>query len=222
MKIAFLFVFLSLTFLGSSAAQVVGAGSGVRSNAISAQLYRAEIAYKSGASLLEAKVRVDRVLKQLPNDAEALKLRSRVFVAMGRYKEALSDARKAAAVDPNDGDSQLLVAITALQLGNNELAVRSMDKAAGLLVDNAFAHVELSRLARQMMQLEKAEAFARIAVQLQPNQSSCQIELARAFVAQGKTNAAKLVLQKAVGNGIISGQLIRADSLLAPMHSEFR
>ncbi|NNE35452.1 MAG: hypothetical protein HKN13_09455 [Rhodothermales bacterium] len=141
---------------------------------------------------------------------------------MERYTEALSDARRAAAVSPDDGEAQLLVAVTALHAGNREIVLRSMDRAAELLVDDAYAHVELARIARGVRQFEKAEAFARIAVALQPNQSSCQIELARAFVAQQKLSAAKLVVRKAIENGIVDREMIESDELLAPIHSSLR
>lgn len=194
----------------------------VRSNAMSAQLHRAEIAYKSGASLLEAKVRLDRVLKEHPNDVQALKLRSKVLTSMGRHVDAFADARRAAASDPRDGEANLLVALGAHRIGNADLAQRAMDRAATLVVDDALAHVELSRLAREIGLLEKAEAYARIAVALQPDNAVTQVELARAFVAREKYNAATTVLRNAVRQGFVTAQTIRADSLLSPVSGSIR
>jgi len=208
--------------LVSADAQVVPRGSSVRPPALSAQLHRAEIAYKSGASLLEAKVRVDRVLTELPNDAQALKLRAKVYVSMKRYTEALTDARRAAAVDPDDGEAQLLVSISAQRAGSTDLALRAMDRAAALLVDDASAHVELSGIAREMGLLDRAEAYARISVALDPTLASGQLELARAFVAQKKYPAAILILQKAIESGTVKRETILSDSLLRPIHDTVR
>ena len=215
-------ILAAFAWLTPASAQLVPRVTSVRPPALSAQLHRAEIAYKSGASLLEAKVRVDRVLDELPNDTQALKLRSKVYVSMERYTEALADARRAAAVDPADGEAQLLVSLSAQGAGNHDLALRAMDRAAALLVDDASSHVELAGIARAMGLYEKAEAFARIGVALDPTLASAQLELARAFVAQKKFPAATLILQKAIEAGTVKRQMVLSDSLLQPLHGTFR
>jgi hypothetical protein len=48
-----------------------------RPPAIEVQFHRAEAAWKTGASLHEAKARIDRVLEEIPGDVDARKLRAR-------------------------------------------------------------------------------------------------------------------------------------------------
>ncbi|MCB0718394.1 MAG: hypothetical protein KDD65_08100, partial [Bacteroidetes bacterium] len=77
-------------------------------------------------------------------------------------------------------------------------------------------------IARAMGLYEKAEAFARIGVALDPTLASAQLELARAFVAQKKFPAATLILQKAIEAGTVKRQMVLSDSLLQPLHDAFR
>src|SRR5690554_3695523 len=47
-----------------------------------AEFNRAHSAFRSGVSFLEAKARVDRVLRALPDDAQARKLRAQILIAL--------------------------------------------------------------------------------------------------------------------------------------------
>ena len=96
-----------------------------RTQDLRVQYYRAETAWKSGASVLEVKARVDRVLKELPDDVEALKLRTRALLHMGRDAEALVDAQRAVALHPTDGEAQLLLSEAARRNGDVLLAERT-------------------------------------------------------------------------------------------------
>lgn len=185
-----------------------------RPRSLNEQFLRARNAFVSGSSLLEAKTRVDRVVEELPGDAEARVLRAEILIRMGRYEAAAVDAAEAARLQPSNGNAHLVLAESSLQLGDTDTASRSMDRASRLLVDDAAAHVRLSRLARALDRSDRAVAFARIAVALEPNNAACHYELARAFVASSNRTAAASVLTKGLEIGLLSADYIAADEVL--------
>jgi tetratricopeptide (TPR) repeat protein len=204
-----------LLWLGGMAAPAQG--QIVRPPELSMQYHRAEAALKSGTSLLEAKARVDRVLEELPEDAEARKLRAEVLIAMGRPEEALEDARRAVELSPGDGGAYLLLSEAARLCGNTELAIQTMDKAAEYAPDDAPLHVRLSWNAMELGQLEKAEAFARIALALRPNDAAAYQQLARAFILQSKNEAAAEILARGLRSAVIPMDAVKRDTVLVQL-----
>lgn len=192
-------------------------GQIVRPPELSMQFHRAEAALKSGTSLLEAKARVDRVLKDLPDDAEARKLRAEVLIAMGRPEEALVDALRATELLPEDGEAYLLVSEAARLSGDDALAIQAMDDAAAYAPDDAPLHVRLSWNAMELGQLEKAEAFARIALALRPKDPAAYQQLARAFILQEKHEAAAETLARGLRSAVIPLDAVERDSVLAQL-----
>lgn len=193
------------------------AQSGTRPRPLNEQLLRARNAFVSGSSLLEAKTRVDRVVEELPADAEARVLRAEILIRMGRFEEAALDAGEATRLEPSNGKAHLALAESSFQKGDTATTERSINRASQLLVDDAAAHVRLSRLARALNRPEKAVAFARIAVALEPNNAACHYELARAFVANANVDAAASVLASGLRGGLLSEDFVSADSLLQPL-----
>ena len=110
-------VVLLTTQVMSAHAQVV------RSQEMNVQYHRAETAWKSGASVLEVKTRIDRVLKALPDDVEALKLRAQVLLKLDRVAEALADVQRAVALSSKDGEAHLILCEAARR--NGDTALRS-------------------------------------------------------------------------------------------------
>ena len=86
------------------------------------QFHRAQTAWRNQTSILEAKVRVDQVLRDAPNHAEAWKLRAEVLIAMQRYGDALHDAQQATLLAPEDGGAFLILAEAARLNNNADLA----------------------------------------------------------------------------------------------------
>ena len=164
--------------------------------------------------MLEAKARVDRVVSALPEDAEARVLRAEILLSMGRAEDALVDARRATELAPTNGAAHLAFGEASLRTGDTESAERAMNRAAQLLVDDSGAHVRLSRLARRLNRGEQAIAFARIAVALSPESAVTHYELARAFVSNANTDAAASVLAGGLRDGLLSADVITADSVL--------
>lgn len=189
----------------------------VRPPDLDAQFHRAETAWRSGASMLEAKARVDRVLEARPNDAEALRLRAQVLMALGRTEEALHDARRAVNVAPRAATSQLVLCEVARQAGRQALAARALQDASELVFDDAALHVRLSWNAVLLGQVEEAEAFARTALALDGENPSAYYQLARAFVLQGEDDAAATVLRNGFQRALLDPTTVRSDTLLTHM-----
>lgn len=196
---------------------VTTTAQGVRPPELNAQYHRAETAWRSGASMLEAKARVDRVLEARPDDAEALRLRAQVLLGMHRIDEALHDARHAVRVDPKDAESQLVLCEVARHAGETQLARESLQAASELVFDDAALHVRLSWNAVLLDQLEKAEAFARTALALDPEEPSAYYQLARVFLLLDQEGAAATVLRKGFERSLLDPTTIRSDSLLVRM-----
>ncbi len=182
-----------------------------RSQALHLEFKRAENAFQTGASVLEAKARLDRVLKEEPDDAEALKLRSQVLLALGRHTEALADARRAAAALPRDGEAWLVLCEAARLCGEREIAEDALDRAASQVLDDAGMHVRMSWNALELGHREKAEAFARIAIALDSRMASGYYQLARVFLSARRPDPAAEVLARGLRLEVLSADAIAAD-----------
>lgn len=183
----------------------------VRPQELNIQFHRAETAWKSGTSILEAKTLVDRVLKVLPDDAPALKLRAQVLMAMERPDEALADARRAVEINPEDGEAQLLLSEAALMHGDQALARRAMDEAEEHVLEDAGLHLRLSWVAMQLGDMEKSEAFARIALALDRYQPACYFQLAHVFLLEDRVDAAAETLARGLRSSVLDADVIRRD-----------
>ncbi len=181
------------------------------------QYHRAETAYRSGASMLEAKARVDRVLESLPEDAEALKLRARVLLRMNRSAEALKDIEEAVRLSPKDAESYLILSEAARYTSDFQRAERALEQAAALVFDDAGLHVQLSWNAEQLGLLDKAEAFARTALALDASTAAGYYQLARVFMLKNQTDAATVILLQGFEQERLDASVVNADSVLAPL-----
>lgn len=185
-----------------------------RPHELNVQYHRAETAWKSGASVLEVKARIDRVLEALPNDVEALKLRAQALLKLGRHDEALADGQRAVRLAPKDGDAHLILCEAARLNGDVALAERSLGAASELALDDAALHIRLSWNAVLLGQLDKAEAFARVARASDPDEAAAYYQLARVFVLQEQPEAAATVLVNGLNASILDPGAIAADTVL--------
>ncbi len=201
-------VVLLTTQVMSAHAQVV------RSQEMNVQYHRAETAWKSGASVLEVKTRIDRVLKALPDDVEALKLRAQVLLKLDRVAEALADVQRAVALSPKDGEAHLILCEAARRNGDLALAERALTAAAELALDDAALHIRLSWNAVLLGRLDTAESFARVAMASDPDEAAAYYQLARVFVLKDQADAAATVLINGLNTSILDPSVIAADTVL--------
>jgi len=186
----------------------------IRTPELNVQFHRAETAWRSGTSLLEAKARVDRVLQALPDDVAARKLRAQVLMGMDRPREALQDAHRAVELDAKDGEAYLILSEAALRSGEAGLAVQALDVAAERIQDHADWHLRLSWIALELDLLDKAEAFARIGLALDPQQEAAYYQLSRVFVLNGKPEEAATVLAQGFRQSLLDVAVVERDSVL--------
>ncbi len=185
-----------------------------RSPEISAEFHRAESAWKSGGSMLEAKARLDKVISAVPQDGDALKLRAKVQLAMSRVDEALADARKAVELLPEDGEAHLILCEAARLAGQLEVALQAMENAARFINSDALTHIRLSREAMLLGRYEEAESLARVAVALEPRSVEGRYQLARSLALRGKVEMAAAVLVKGLEESLLEAGAIADDPIL--------
>lgn len=191
----------------------------LRPQELEVQFHRAETAWKSGASVLEAKARIDRVLNGRPNDAEALKLRAQILMSMNRYDEALRDAKQSVQLAHDDGEAYLILSEAARLTGDENLAIESLDAAAERVMEDAEFHIRLSWNAALLGQLDRSEAYARIALALDPVRSPAYYQLARVFVRKEQLDDAAAILVRGLRQELLDPVVIRSDTLLMQVAS---
>lgn len=190
-------------------------GQPVRTPELNQQYHRAEMAWKSGTNLLEAKARVDRVLRALPDDPEARKLRAQVLLRLGRPLQALQDARQAVRLRPADAEAHLVRCEAALRSGFLKEAEEALDAAAERALEGVDLHVRLSWNAVELGQLDKAEAFARIALAQSPPRAAAYYQMARVFVLKAEFGQAATVLARGLEAGLLDPAVVTADATLS-------
>ncbi len=191
----------------------------IRPPELNLQYHRAEVAWRSGGSVLEAKARVDRVLARLPEDVQALKLRAQVLISLQKPMEAVMDARKATILDPMDGEAQLVLAEAAYAAGQEEQALVALGRAAEAepVLNDAACHVRMSWLAAEMERMSWAEAFARTALALDARSPAAYYQLARVFTLQDRTDLAVEVIAQGLRNSLLNVDAMHNDPDLKPL-----
>ncbi len=204
----------ALMLLAAGGATDGWAQTTARPHKLEIQLHRAETAWKSGASLLEAKARLDRVLDKLPDDLEARTLRAEVLLDLNRPEEALVDARRAVALAPSSGQAYLLLTEAARRSSHLDLARRALQQAARKLGENAARHVRLSWNAVLLGKPALAESLAREALALDETEAAAYYQLARVFLRQEQPDQAAAALARGLESGIAAPSFIRGDRVL--------
>ncbi len=184
------------------------------------QYHRAERAFRTGSSLHEAKSRLDTVIEALPDDSEALMLRSEVLLALGRPEEAVEDAAATVALQPGNGEAWLLLSETHRAAGSAREAVSALEKAGSLITSGAALHIRLSYNAQMLGDLDQAEAFGRLALAQDDSLPGAYLQLARVFVAKNRLDAATMTLASGLGKGAVSPSDVTSDPDLAKLRSQ--
>ena len=185
-----------------------------RSSELSRQYYRARAAWRSGSSLMEAKVRIDRVIEARPEDAAARKLRAQVLLALRRPRPALVDARRAVHLRPDDGEAYLILTEALRLSGKKQAARKALKEAAPHLFGNASHRVVLSWNAAKLGLHEQAEEYARDALDQNASLPAAYYQLARVLVLQRKMDAAAAILKRGFGASVLTPGPVVRDSLL--------
>ena len=181
------------------------------------EYFRAERAWHAGSSLIEAKARLDRVLLRLPDDHEALRLRARVSLDLGRVADALLDAQRAVTLIETDPDAWLLLAETCLRGGDRKSALEAMEQAAARVDERPDDHLRLSWIAQELGFLDRAETHARVGLAMDAPRPTALRRLAHVFMAQNRPDDAARLLARALDEGSCRIDLVTTDPVLAPL-----
>ena len=185
-----------------------------RTAELNTQYYRARVAWRSGSNLMEAKVRIDRVVKALPKDAAARKLRAQVLLALKRPGPALVDARYAVRLRPDDGEARLILTEALRLSGKKQAARKALKEAAQHLFGSASHRVLLSWNAEQLGLYEQAEEYARDALKQNVRLPAAYYQLARILVRQRQVDAAAAILKRGFSASVLTPGPVVRDSLL--------
>jgi len=194
----------------------------VRSPELNAQFHRAETAWKSGNSLLEAKARIDRVIKDLPEDLEARKLRAGILLTMGKTDQAFLDADRAVRLGPYDGEAHLLLCEASVRTQHEKTGLTALKESADLLMDRHELHIRLSKCATSLGRLDEAEAYARIALAADATNSEAYLQLARVFTMVDHDENAITVLSQGLRRGIVKPTQIQRERTFKELLSDER
>ena len=186
------------------------------------QFRRALMAWRTGASLLEAKARLDHLLRELPDDVEARKLRAEVLLEMGRPEEALRDATRVVELRPQDGEGHLLHAEAAREDSRLEAARAALDRAAEHLPKQARLHTRFSWNAMLLDRLAQAEAFGRVALALDSTSAPAYRQLARVFLQRERPDEAAAVLARGLRAEVLQPRALHEDELLRSLTDHAR
>lgn len=184
------------------------------------QLQRAQIALRSGASLREARARLDRVLALAPDHAEALYLRARVHLALNAPQRAMADAERALRLTGTHVATYATLVEAARQVGDQTRAVEALEAAMAAVDETSRYHLRLSWSALQLEHYDHAEALARVALRRQPHRAAPYQQLARVFVRTNRTADAAFILHQGLERGVLhaSGVVDDADLKSLAMH----
>ncbi len=187
---------------------------------LNVQFHRARTAWSTGNSLLEAKARIDRVLAALPEDVEALKLRSSILADLGRDDTAFLDAAEAVKLAPEDGEAHLLLCESAARLDDIPKADQALETASNLFLDGMDQYVRLSACASSIGAHTRSESLARVAVAQDGSDPRGHVQLARAFLQAGRGVDARAVLDRMVAENLLPMRAVLADSQLAQLYRD--
>jgi len=159
--------------------------------------YRAHLLLAVGRAD-EAAADVERALRLVPNDANALALQTMIAVVQGDKDRALDSARKAVQGTPGSATARIALSYAQQARFDLEGARASLQKAVELDPRNALAWARLSELWASFGELHRALEAAEKAVALEPNLSRTQTVLGYAYLMRVKTKDAREAFEKAI------------------------
>jgi len=154
-------------------------------------------------------------LERKPNEAAAIGLRGRLYLASGDVKRALVDLEKAANLDPSLLEVRLAL-VTAYRLQDRlDAALGQAEKLVQFFPGDARVHWTYGILLHQKGRLSEAEAQFRAALEHDPTMTKAKYSLASLLVRSGKKlqeaeRLAREVAGEGVGDGLPEGLAARA------------
>jgi tetratricopeptide (TPR) repeat protein len=139
-----------------------------------------------------------RILKEEPQNAQALHLLGVLAQQAGRNDEALALLRRAIALCPDDADFHYNLGVVRQLLGRHHEAMASYHETLRLQPDHASALNNLGQLKLNLGRLEEAEDCLRRALRVQANYGAAYHNLALVCKRRGKIGEAIACFRQAV------------------------
>jgi Flp pilus assembly protein TadD len=147
-----------------------------------------------------------RILKQYPDDPDALAGLGIALAEHGRLEEAVASFSRAAAIDPDNADTRVNLCAALQKLGRFEDAVREGRAAVRLRPQQADAHTNLAAALEALGRAEESADEYAEAVRLTPQSGEAHANLGRALLAVGTRSAeAERHLREAIRLGAAQG-----------------
>jgi tetratricopeptide (TPR) repeat protein len=146
----------------------------------------------------EAGVDIERALRLLPNDPNALALQTIIAIVQNEPDQALHVAQQAVAAAPDSATAQIALSYAQQARFDLEGARASLKKAVQLEPQNALAWARLAEIHASFGELKKTLKAAKKAVALEPDLSRTQTVLGYVYLIQVKTQQAREAFEKAI------------------------
>ena len=152
--------------------------------------------FLAGGRFLDARFRAETVLKDDQRNPEALVLLSRADAGLNDLTKALSEAQKAAEMDPNRAASYMNVAWIEEKKQDLPAAERDLQKAISTDPKFLAAMIALGNLYERQKRWTEAEREFQAAIGLEPQNIMPRAGLAGLYLMQGQKSSAQQVLQE--------------------------
>jgi tetratricopeptide (TPR) repeat protein len=142
----------------------------------------------------QAQEKLGELLERHPKEMAARLLNARLLVLDGKREEALVQAASIARDDaqsPVAADAQILTGSLQAALDRPEEAMKSFEDALRRRPRTMTAELALARLHLARGAFDRAEAYVRDALTIDPKNASARAEMVRVLLAQGKTVEAR-------------------------------
>jgi Flp pilus assembly protein TadD len=155
-----------------------------------------------------------------PNDVEAINARAYARMALGRYKEAYEDLRRAVTLKPTSAEYQAGLGYTLWKIGRHNEAVEAERSALKLDDKNFTAHYQLGRFlvftgSNNKQQLAEAASHLRRALEIDPRRSEIRFDLLTAYRMLGDNEQALVQLRLLENSNPSDPRVTYIDALLA-------
>lgn len=139
----------------------------------------------------EGRAAIDGILKDAPDDANALLLRSGLRFAEGKFDDAIGDLRLVLRKEPNNDRALLLLAQAYVRKGDLALAKDTYRRLLEVAPDSADGLTQLAVLYVSDKEYGEAEALLRKRLAKQPDDLIASGRLVEILMAQGQTAKAE-------------------------------
>lgn len=141
---------------------------------------------------------LDQALAALPDNAVVLRRRGRLHLQLGGFAEALHDLQRAARLDPDDADGQILLADSLVKAGRFGDALPMLERHKQQRPNDAMVLVDLAICAAAAGALDQAQALLVQVLDQQPRHAVALLELGRVYFERGDPKSAETWLQKSL------------------------